>query len=32
MKLVLFLDPILHYNRGQSGIFGKDNEVILHKK
>jgi hypothetical protein len=30
MKLVLFLDLTLHYNVGQSGIFGKDSEVILH--
>ena len=29
--LVLFLDLNLHYNTGKSGIFGKANEVILHK-
>ena len=31
-KLVLFLDLIIHYNKGQSGFFGKGNEVILQKK
>ena len=25
------LDSILHYNTGQRRIFGKANEVILHK-
>ena len=27
----LFLDLILHYNTGQSGKFGKVNEIILYK-
>ena len=30
-ELVLFLDSIFHYNTGQRRIFGKANEVILHK-
>jgi len=29
-KLVLFLDLILEYNAGKSGIFGRVIEVILH--
>ena len=31
-KLVFFLDLIIHYNTGQSEIFGKGNEIILQKK
>ena len=31
-EVVLFLDLIIHYNTGQSGIFGIVNEVILQKK
>ena len=30
-KLVLFLDLIIHYNTGKSGIFGNVKEVILCK-
>ena len=30
-EVVLFLDSIPHHNTGQSGIFGKANEVILPK-
>jgi hypothetical protein len=32
MKLFSFLDLFLYYNTALSEIFGKDNEVILHKK
>ena len=31
-KIVLILDLIIHYNTGQSEIFGKGNEIILQKK